>query len=126
MVDSEVIVVGNGSALNWDTVCQMVGRSSRRFGLQKGRVYAVSEVESSGAGAAANFLKTKVRAANDEGKEIAKTLFTKVSSLSGHQKTKLKDFFGEPPKWRTTKNEIRKVDPAIFGFLKNGTFGPAK
>lgn len=81
-IDAEVIVVGNGSSLNWDTVCQMVGRSSRRFGLQKGRVYAVSSIESIGAGAAENFLKAKVRAANDEGILIAKTLFQKVGDLS--------------------------------------------
>ena len=125
-VDAEVIVVGNGNTLTWDTVCQMVGRSSRRFGLQKGRVYAVSDVESKGANACANFLKAKVRAANDEGAIIAKMLLKYVPNLSAENKRELKEFFGEPPKWRTTRNEIKKTSPPIFGFLKNGVFGQAK
>jgi hypothetical protein len=85
-VDAEVIVVGNGNSLTWDTVCQMVGRSSRRFGLQKGRVYAVSDVESKGANACANFLKSKVRAANDEGAIIAKMLLKYVPGLNAENK----------------------------------------
>jgi len=37
--DCEVRVISNGDALTWEEVCQMVGRSSRRFGKCTGKVY---------------------------------------------------------------------------------------
>jgi hypothetical protein len=40
--DCEVRIIANGDKLNWDSVCQMVGRSCRRFGLCVGKVYILS------------------------------------------------------------------------------------
>lgn len=41
--DCEVRVIANGDGLSWEDVCQMVGRSCRRFGLCKGKVYVLSQ-----------------------------------------------------------------------------------
>ena len=43
-VPVEVIVISNGGKLSIDDVTQMVGRSDRRQGLQRGRVYVVTGV----------------------------------------------------------------------------------
>ena len=43
-VPAEVIVISNGGKLSIDDVTQMVGRSDRRQGLQRGRVYVVTGV----------------------------------------------------------------------------------
>jgi hypothetical protein len=46
-VPAEVIVISNGGKLSIDDVTQMVGRSDRRQGLQRGRVYVVTGVSTS-------------------------------------------------------------------------------
>jgi hypothetical protein len=82
-VPAEVIVISNGGKLSIDDVTQMVGRSDRRQGLQRGRVYVVTGVPTTSRtlGAEAYLISKAQPLVTDDGGNIASVLFKKMPAI---------------------------------------------
>jgi hypothetical protein len=110
--DCEVRIISNGDKLDWEDVCQMVGRSCRRFGLCVGRVYVLSEseVESMFKGGKDHLQRGDFDMHNDDGCYIAKQLFNKFDSITKTdiRKEIISVLGGNTPNWRTRRDKIRE------------------
>lgn len=125
-LDSHVKIIANSSTLNWQDVCQMVGRSCRRFGMCKGTVYVKSGWPSIDLAGGKNYLNRDQDAYDvNEGQYIAQALFEKFPSIKNIEMRKeIVNLTDDPVVWRVTKAEFAKKNPNVLKFLTQEQYRP--
>lgn len=125
--DCMVIVLANDRNLNWNDCCQMVGRSSRRFGLCVGTVYvAMFQVPERMEDGGEEFLRRKENnIANDEGLEIAEQLIKKLKEVTNiNMRKRIMECAGNPPKWKVTREDFAQGDERVYKFVTETNYRP--
>ena len=104
----------------------MVGRSCRRFGLCKGKVYVNSGIETLGWTGGKEYLKRNDdQYDNDEGLYIAEALFEKFPNITSVAvKKEIIGLTSDPVLWRVTRNDFAKKNPNVLKFLKDKNYKP--
>ncbi len=121
--DCEVRVIANDDKLNWQDVCQMVGRSCRRFGLCRGKVYVKSSYagEDINDGGELYLRRNENNMDTDEGPFIAGHLVNKFNQIVEVQDRKklLKAIKADKEiNWRVTIDVFSQGDHRVRNFVK--------
>ncbi len=115
-------VIANGDQLNWEDVCQMVGRSCRRFGLCKGKVYVKSQFASDdiNEGGELYLRRFENNLDADEGPFIAGHLVKKFNKIVDVKERKqlLKIIKTDPLVWRATREDFANGNAQVLKFVK--------
>jgi len=120
------MVIANGDGLNWQDVCQMVGRSSRRFGLCEGKVYVLTGLETDDNSGGKQYLKrNEFNFATDEGVYIAEALLKKMPVItSKNVRKEIVNLTFDPVDWRVTRVEFAKNNPNVLKLLREQNYKP--
>jgi hypothetical protein len=104
----------------------MVGRSCRRFGLCKGKVYVKSGMETLDKTGGKEYLARNDDIFDeDEGMYIAEALFNKYPLITNAaMKKQVVGLTSDPVLWRVLRREFAKKNDNVLKFLRDKNYKP--
>jgi len=105
--DADVRVIVNGDDLRWEDVCQMAGRSSRRFGQSIATAYVVSKWASDDSSAETWLKRSRIQADKDDGGKIASRIYQRIGKVNNAAvKKEIAAAFPTSTSWKVSIEEL--------------------